>query len=203
MHYMLRIRQIQVEHAAWTNMLHRCYNKKHPQYKNYGGRGILVAKTWHDFEMFLADIGKKPIPLDKSRKSEYSLDRINNNIGYSPTNCRWATRTQQQANMTITRKYTAHGLTMSLREWQIYLNLARGVLESRLQVGRPINEIFVKAGEYKRKVRTKGVTGPKLNKLKAHEIRNSDKTATELAIEYGVLTNSIYNIWNNHTWKIK
>jgi len=69
----------------------RCNNSQHPQFKHYGGRGIKVCKRWELFVNFLADMGTKPYP-------EATLDRINNNSGYEPANCRWATVQEQQKN---------------------------------------------------------------------------------------------------------
>ncbi len=80
------------EYIAWRSMLNRCYNPNTPKYPNYGGRGIAVCDRWrHDFSAFLADVGHKPSP-------DHSLDRINNDMGYSPDNCRWATNSEQNNN---------------------------------------------------------------------------------------------------------
>ena len=80
------------EFRAWANMLTRCYNLRLPAAKHYSGRGIGVCDRWrHSYENFLADMGRRP-------SSELSLDRINNDLGYSPDNCRWATRSEQMKN---------------------------------------------------------------------------------------------------------
>lgn len=88
--YCVRIKM--PEHIAWMGMRARCLNSLHPQYRNYGGRGIKVSPVWMtDFYKFYADIGPKPTP-------KHSLDRIDNNRGYEPGNVRWATIAQQQSN---------------------------------------------------------------------------------------------------------
>ncbi len=73
-------------------MKDRCYNSKAVSYKHYGGRGITVCNRWRQsFANFLADMGLRP-------SSKHSLDRIDNDGNYEPSNCRWATRIQQNRN---------------------------------------------------------------------------------------------------------
>jgi hypothetical protein len=69
----------------------RCNNPRNAAFKYYGGRGIKVCDEWKSFEQFLADMGPKP-------NRELSLDRINNNGDYEPSNCRWATKIEQMKN---------------------------------------------------------------------------------------------------------
>lgn len=81
------------EYRAWDGMRQRCLNPKSSRYATYGGAGITVCERWSSFETFLADMGEKPEP-----KSAYSLDRRDGALGYSPSNCRWATASEQQRN---------------------------------------------------------------------------------------------------------
>jgi len=77
-------------YLSWVAMIARCTNEKHSHWKNYGGRGIAVCAPWRKFENFLADMGERPAGL--------SLDRIDGNGNYEKSNCRWATRLEQNRN---------------------------------------------------------------------------------------------------------
>jgi len=86
--------KITTEYISWFNMKQRCQNPKHPRFKDWGARGIRVCDRWQTFSNFFEDMGKKP-------SKTHSIDRINNDGNYEPTNCRWATKSEQSKN----RKY--------------------------------------------------------------------------------------------------
>lgn len=114
------------EYQAWADMRGRCQNKNHKSYDGYGGRGILVCERWNSFENFIADIGLRP-------SSDLSLERINNEKGYSPDNCKWATRTVQNRNRRDNRFITFNDETHCLSGWAAKLGIHVGTLSHRLK----------------------------------------------------------------------
>ena len=108
-------------------MVRRCTTPTHQAFRNYGARGITVCERWHKFEHFYADMGDKPIGLD--------LDRIDNEKGYSPDNCRWATRKQNIRNTRKTLKITIGGITRSATEWAEMFGFERHIIRNRYAKG--------------------------------------------------------------------
>jgi len=84
------------EYEIWTNLKQRCFNPKHPSFHNYGARGITVCPAWMTYSNFLADMGRRP-------SARHSIERKDNNKGYSPGNCVWATPFVQSINTRRTR----------------------------------------------------------------------------------------------------
>ena len=98
------------EYKSWSQAKSRCALKSNKNYDSYGGRGITMCESWlNSFENFLADMGPKP--------KGTSLDRKNNDLGYEPGNCRWATKKQQANNRRTTTHLTAFGETKSFADW--------------------------------------------------------------------------------------
>lgn len=85
-------------YISWCNMIQRCTNSNSTGYINYGGRGITICERWLDFRNFYKDMGDKP--------ENRSLDRINNDGNYEPSNCRWATPYEQTNNRRLVTKGT-------------------------------------------------------------------------------------------------
>lgn len=97
--------------GIWGNLRARCHNTKHRDYHNYGGRGITVCQEWDSFESF------RDWSLSHGYQEDLSIDRINNDRGYSPDNCRWVGRITQGSNKRNNIMCTHNGITKSLMEW--------------------------------------------------------------------------------------
>lgn len=106
---------------SWQNMLTRVDNPKYKQRKDYSERGITVHEPWRKFENFLKDMGVRPEGM--------TLDRIDNDKGYSPENCRWATPTEQANN----KRSTVMWEGKSLRQWQQDTGMNYYTLYSRIK----------------------------------------------------------------------
>lgn len=110
-------------YRAWYAMKTRCTNRNAPGYKNYGGRGITICERWQTFENFFADMGDVPPGC--------SLDRIDNNKGYTPENCRWADRKTQARNRRFCVFLTHDGETKHINEWAEELGISTTTIRSR------------------------------------------------------------------------
>ncbi len=125
------------EYSAWIHMIQRCDNHRENSYARYGGRGIKVCKRWRKFENFMKDMGRRP-------DSSFSLERKNNNLGYAPSNCRWATRSEQQNNRRCTIFIRFEGQKLSLIEWSRKLSIKPGTLRTRLFRGWATRKALMK-----------------------------------------------------------
>ena len=124
-------------YKVWKGMIRRCTNPNYKYFKNYGGRGIKVCSRWLDIHNFIADMGLRPSP-------KHTIERIDNNKGYFPDNCRWATRAEQQKNMRTNRMLTLEGRTMCAAEWARRLNIAYTTILWRLNTNKSIEQVLKK-----------------------------------------------------------
>jgi hypothetical protein len=117
------------EYRAWRDMISRCTVPTVRNFQDYGGRGIVVCDAWRsDFGAFVADVGPRPSPL-------HSLDRIDNSGNYEPSNCRWATRSEQGNNTRVNRHIVAFGIKMTLAQWSRAVRLDIRTVHARLKLG--------------------------------------------------------------------
>lgn len=98
------------EYTSWNHMMQRCYNPKNNMYEFYGAKGVTVCERWHEFKNFIEDMGEKP-------STGHTIDRIDVYGNYEPSNCRWATREQQDRNVRvkITNKTGVKGVYIEKR----------------------------------------------------------------------------------------
>jgi hypothetical protein len=133
------------EYHAWGGMRQRCLNPKNRRWKDYGGRGITICARWASFENFLSDMGFKP--------KGTSLDRVNNDGNYEPSNCRWATPKEQRTN---TRTFTLieyEGITQSIEGWAAETGIKPHTLACRLRRGWSVEDAFHWPSNHKSKHR--------------------------------------------------
>lgn len=138
------------EYRAWNKLKGRCLRKSDPKYKDYGGRGIKVCDRWlNSFENFLTDMGEKPSP-------KHSIDRIDVNGNYEPSNCRWADIKTQSNNKRKSLLITHNGRTQTLTQWCEELNVSHSKAHHRYHRGirnfedlfNPNNTWFKKVAQY-------------------------------------------------------
>ncbi len=124
-----------IEYKIWGSMKQRCNYPGHRSYSRYGAKGIRVCPEWEDdFERFLADMGPRP-------SSEHSIDRIDGAKGYSPDNCRWATRIEQGRNKSSNQKILYQGREITVAEAAEISGSSHSTILSRLKRGWSSPEI--------------------------------------------------------------
>lgn len=165
-----------LEYHSWQGMRQRCLNPRHVSYADYGGRGITVCEQWADFSIFLADLGFKPSP-------RHSIDRVDNDGNYEPSNCRWATvRVTPSA------------------EWAGLTGIRRGTIIQRLRYGiDPLTGVRDGGGRKGRR---------RVNKLSDQDVRDiralpKGLTQREIAERYGVNPTCISCVLRGKGYPIK
>jgi hypothetical protein len=123
------------ELSCWSAMIARCSRPSATMYHRYGARGISVCERWSKFENFLADMGERP-------SSKHTLDRINPDGNYEPSNCRWATRREQALNRGTTRRLEYCGEELTVSEWANRLGINKETIRYRIKRGWSIQQII-------------------------------------------------------------
>lgn len=114
------------EYRTWSHMKRRCTDANSKYFSDYGGRGISVCDSWmSSFENFLNDMGKRP-------SDKHSIDRIDVNGNYEPSNCRWATKEEQAKNTRRSRQLTFNGRTQHVKDWAAEIGMSHKSLEDRI-----------------------------------------------------------------------
>lgn len=119
---------------VWRSMLQRCYSPKVAGFHRYGGRGIKVCKRWHTFVNFYADMGDRP--------SGMTLERVNNEVGYRPDNCIWATQAVNNNNRSTCVLISHRGATLTAKQWSEKTGIPDCTILKRLRKGWPMRHVF-------------------------------------------------------------
>lgn len=123
-------------HRIWCRMKQRCYDKNLKAYKNYGGRGISVCEEWQRFSPFYE------WAMANGYNDSLTLDRIDVNGNYEPSNCRFATRKEQANNKRTTVHLTFCGKTHSIKEWSEITGIPRTTIQNRVYAGKPVEQVL-------------------------------------------------------------
>lgn len=123
------------EYYVWKTMKSRCKNKSNGSYKNYGARGIMVCERWdNSFENFINDMGLRP-------SDKHSIDRIDNDGNYEPSNCRWADIFEQAGKKRSNKVLEFNGEIMILEDWARKFNITAGAISNHLRKGKSFDFI--------------------------------------------------------------
>lgn len=124
-------------YRIWGNMVNRCTNPNNPAWKNYGGRGITVCDEWHKYENF------RGWSKANGYNESLTIDRINNDDGYCPENCRWVNTRVQANNKRNNHLIEYNGITKTLAEWADAMGVPYNNLHHRIQtLGWSVDRAF-------------------------------------------------------------
>lgn len=122
-------------YGVWKGMKSRCYNPHHRSYPKYGGRGISVCDEWRNDYMRFREWAYANGYKEDADTQQCSLDRIDVNGNYEPSNCRWADAFTQANNSRRNLHYTFNGETKTISEWSVSTGIPRKTLTDRLKAG--------------------------------------------------------------------
>lgn len=175
------------EYKVWSAMRSRCNNPRHASWKHYGGRGITVCERWSLFSNFIEDMGMRP-------SKKHSIDRIDNNGNYEPSNCRWATWKEQGRNRRDNKVITYRGENRPLSEWVEILGVDAKIVDSRInRLGWSTEEAFETPPKFK----------SSLTKDQVQEIRVLAKAnipQRRIAARFGIDHKTVKDILSGKNW---
>jgi hypothetical protein len=181
----------------WRGMWSRCTNPRSEYYADYGGRGIGVDPAWKDFDRFCSDMGERPPGL--------TIERKNNDLGYSKENCVWASRRDQARNRRSSRLVTFNGKTQTMIAWAEELGITYMALYLRLYRRKLPVEIAldpnmpqpVKSGTANGSAK---ISEDDVRTIRA-EYATRKSSLRQLSARYGMRTSSIWGVATGKTWK--
>lgn len=127
-------------YRAWNNMISRCYCESFRSFRNYGGRGITVCDEWRNSFPVFADWA-----MNNGYREDLTIDRIDNEGNYEPSNCRWITNEAQQLNKRSNRRISFNGETRTIKEWSVITGIHPRTLSARLDHGWTAEDTLTKA----------------------------------------------------------
>lgn len=160
-------------YTVWRTMRARCLYSKSKEFHNYGGRGITICERWNFFPNFVEDMGTRP--------AGYQIERINNDGNYEPSNCKWATPSEQSNNRRVCHHLSFDGKRMTLTQWAKTLNVSKHLIMGRIRRGWKTEDILTKPSDMHPPGR-----GRKLTDSQAEFVRTSGLGDKELAERFSV-----------------
>ena len=177
---------------TWMNMRQRCTHPFARSFKNYGGRGITVCKRWREsFENFVKDMGVRPPGM--------TIERINNNVGYTKANCRWATRAEQSVNRRRNRLLTFRNKTQPMSVWAKELGISYQTVVNRKNHGWSDERALSAKGDGRERLLT--IQGVTMSVKKWAEIKGIDSSAILGRLELGWPPEDAVNIPVGEAWR--
>jgi len=164
-------------YQKWGGIKDRCFNSNAPNYKYYGGRGISICKDWEtDYTAF------HKWAMDNGYQKGLTIERIDFNGNYEPSNCKWATWKEQQNNTSRTRFVKYKGQTKSLMLWCEELDLEYGTIKARLKLGWSIEKQLETKSSRSIKITNRPVT-----------VEGETKNFKEMCKKYNIATSTVFN----------
>ncbi len=120
------------EYYVWTSMIQRCTNSRSSHFKHYGARGVKVCARWRRFDNFLADMGPRPVGTHASGSAMFTVERKDVNGDYEPSNCIWATTSEQGLNRRNNFLVEYRGEKRPLSHWVRLLGLNYKIVYQRI-----------------------------------------------------------------------
>lgn len=179
---------------TWESMIRRCQNPADKDFHRYGARGIKVCERWMSYANFVADMNPRP--------TGKTLDRINNDGHYEPSNCRWATRREQDNNRRSNHRITFNGETKTIAEWARATGIKVGRLYDRLitegwTVERALSERDPCPARGSL-VNTSKLTAEQVTALRAD--RDAGMSLPKLGRKYGITAQAAWRICRREAW---
>lgn len=182
-------------YSSWLSMRYRCTNENSDNYHLYGGRGISICDRWNDFVNFLADMGERPPGT--------SLDRVDPDGNYTPSNCRWATPKQQARNRRNSLLVEIDGVLISLVDLAEEFEVPKTTIYRRYKAGLRGSELVCRANR-NRLLTGESKASSKLTAAAVLDIRRRHAAGARvgaLAKDFAVSQPTINDIVRRSTWK--